>query len=137
MRTPAQYGGSVWQFILVEYAGAEKLNIVPDVSTGFIRALIDRRYNSAVGGLFGCTSVIIASHQAVWVSYFGGVPSFRRTGEAGAVAWRYGKAATVEDFAYFNRDLINRILNGDGTNIPGLLQFTTAGGQFHSTQNPV
>lgn len=107
------------------------------MATGFGRALIDRRYNGAVGGLFGCTSVIVASQQAVWMSHFWEITSFRTTIKKAEDTFSKGTPATAEDSAQFNQHVINKILHGDNTDIPGLLPCTIPGGQFHSTQKPV
>lgn len=73
LRTPADYGGNVMEFLLSEYAWAEWLNIYGTnggPSTGFARALINKRYDAAVHGLFGCTSVVVVSQARMWISRF-------------------------------------------------------------------
>lgn len=124
------------QFLLSEYAFAEWLNIHGSTdnsrSTAIGRSLNNQRYDAAVHGLYGCTSVVVVSQQAVWLSHFWEIPSFRAT------AANWGQPATAEDTANFQQDVINALQNGDGTaDMPGLTQFTGAGGQFNSAQRPV
>ena len=120
-------------FLLSEYAYAEWLNIDGingGPSTGFARVLGDQRYDAAVHGLFGCTSVVILSQAGMWISHFWEIPSFRATPET------WGKPRTAPDIANFNDQVINQMQNG-GLDIPGLRQFTAAGGQFDAPQRPV
>ena len=133
LRTPANnYGGNVENFLLAEYKNAEWLNIDGTnggLSTGFAKALGNQRLDAAVTGLFGCTSVIVASQAGVWMSHFWEIPSFRATQET------WGKARTAPDIANFNEQVINQMQNG-GPDIPGLRQFTAVGGQFAANQRP-
>lgn len=134
LKTPADHGGNTAQFILSEVAFAEWLNIDGSTansrSTAMSRTLTNKRYNAAVYGLYGCTSIIVVSKQAVWLSHFWENPSFRATGD------NWGKAATAADTANFNRDVINAMQYG-ATDMPGLTQFTGPGGQFDPVQKPV
>lgn len=72
------------------------------------------------------------SQAGMWVSHFWEVPSFRA--EANAAAAR--TARSDQDIANFREHVINQMQNG-GPNIPGLRQFTAAGGQFATPQRPV
>ncbi|KAL9611325.1 MAG: hypothetical protein Q9167_004008 [Letrouitia subvulpina] len=133
LRTPADYGGNVMNFLLSEYAWAEWLNIHGTnggPSTGFARALGNKRYDAAVHGLYGCTSVVVVSQAGMWISHFWEIPSFRAT-----VA-NWGQPRTAPDIANFNDHVINQMQNG-GNDIQGLRQFTAAGGEFAAAQRPV
>lgn len=134
LTTPADYGGNTMQFLLSEYAFAEWLQISPtnpdSRSTAIVRTLSNQRYDAAVHGLYGCTSVVVVSQQAVWISHFWEIPSFR----ASDASW--GQPATEADKANFQRDVIDAMQNG-APDMPGLIQFTAAGGQFASAQRPV
>ena len=133
LRTPADYGGDVVEFLLSEYRVANWLNIDGTnggPSTGLARGLGNRRFDAAVHGLFGCTSVVVVSQAGMWISHFWEIPSFRATEEN----WR--KPRTAPDIANFNDHVINQMQNG-GPDIPGLRQFTAAGGEFDAPQRPV
>lgn len=134
LRTPADYGGNTMQFLLSEYSFAEWLQISPanpdSRSTALARTLSNQRYDAAVHGLYGCTSVVVVSQQAVWISHFWEIPSFR----ASESTW--GQPATDADTANFQRDVINAMQNG-APDMLGLTQFTAPGGQFDSPQRPV
>ena len=81
LRIPADYGGDVTNFLLSEYLVAELLFIGngqnPKGLTGWGRPLINQRYDTAVQGLYGCTSVVVISRSAMWILYFWEIPSFR------------------------------------------------------------
>lgn len=134
LRTPADYNGDVTRFLLSEYAFAEWLVIGdeqnPKGSTGWGRSLIDKRYDAAVHGLYGCTSVVVVSQSAMWVSHFWEIPSFRAREE------NWLQPRVQEDIDNFNDQVIGQMQNG-GPDIVGLTQFTAPGGQFHSLQKPV
>ena len=120
-------------FLLSEYAFAEWLDINGSnggASTGFARILGNLRYDAAVHGLFGCTSVVVVSQAGMWISHFWEVPSFRATAGTG------NNPRTAADIANFNDQVINQMQDG-GPDIPGLRQFTAAGGQFDAPQRPV
>ncbi|KAL8731409.1 MAG: hypothetical protein Q9181_004310 [Wetmoreana brouardii] len=133
LRTPADYGGNAAKFLLDEYALAERLDIYGTnggPSTGFARPLANQRYDAAVGGLYGCTSVVIVSQAGMWISHFWEIPSFRATW----ATWMQPR--TAPDIANFNDHVIDQMQNG-GNDIPGLRQFTAAGGEFDAAQRPV
>lgn len=133
LRTPADYGGDVTQFIIRELERADKLDIHGTnggFSTGFARPLLNQRYDAAVYGLYGCTSVVVVSQAGMWISHFWEIPSFRAT----EATWRQPR--TAPDIAKFNDHVINQMKNG-GNDIPGLRQFTAAGGLFAAAQRPV
>ena len=134
LRTPADYSGDVTSFLLSEYLSAEWLFIGdaqdPKGSTGWARQLINQRYDAAVSGLYGCTSVVVVSRSAMWISHFWEIPSFRAKTE------NWLQPRVQEDIDNFNDQVIEQMQNG-GPDIVGLTQFTAPGGQFHSLQNPV
>ena len=134
LRSPADYGGDVTKFLLTEYVLAEWLIISPPArptgSTGFSRPLNDKRYDAAVHGLYGCTSIVVVSRSAMWISHFWEVPSFR------AIGANWGQPRVQADIDNFNDQVIEEMQNG-GPDIPGLTQFTAPGGQFHSEEQPV
>ena len=134
LKTPADYGGDVTNFLLSEYVFAEWLFIGdqqnPRGSTGFARPLINQRYDAAVHGLYGCTSVVVVSRSAMWISHFWEIPSFRAKKE------NWGRPRVQEDIDNFNDQVIGQMQNG-GPDIVGLTQFTAPGGQFDSLQKPV
>ncbi|KAL9130925.1 MAG: hypothetical protein Q9217_001028, partial [Psora testacea] len=133
LKTPADYGGNTMQFLLSEYAFAEWLNIQGSnggASTGFARQLVNRRYDAAVHGLYGCTSVVVVSQSGMWISHFWEVPSFRSSQQT------WGGPRTAADIANFNDHVINQMQNG-GPDIPGLRQFTGPGGRFDTIQRPI
>lgn len=120
LTTPATYGGDVTKFLLGEYAWAEWLDLDGlngGTSTGLFRPLEKIRYDAAVHGLYGCTSVVVISKAAMWISHFWEVPSFRYRNE------NCGQPRTAPDIANFNNHVINEMQNG-GVDIPGLRQFT-------------
>lgn len=121
------------EFLLSEYAWAEWLDINGangGPSTGFARSLTNRRYDAAVHGLFGCTSVVVVSRVGMWISHFWEIPSFRATAE------NWGHPRTAPDIANFNDHVIHQMQHG-GNDIPGLTQFTAAGAEFAAAQRPV
>lgn len=133
LRTPADYGGNVVNFFLSQYNLAEKLDIDgtrKGHSTGFVRDLMKRRYGAGVGGLFGCTSVIVVSTGAMWISHFWERPSFR------IKEYDWNKPRSAADIGNFNYHVIHQMENG-GPNIPGLTQLSQPGGAFDVTQEPV
>ncbi|KAI9841870.1 MAG: hypothetical protein M1837_000340 [Sclerophora amabilis] len=116
------FGGDVVQFLLSEYAWAEwvphREGVTDGQSSALARRLGNQRYDMAVRGLYGCTSVVVVSNRGVYMSHFWEVPSF-------------------QDLTRFRADVINNLYNGDGSGeMPGLSQFAGAGGEFDSPQRP-
>ena len=133
MTTPADYGGDVGQFLLLEYAWAEWLPIsspTQGASVGFIRLLTNQRYDAAVGGLFGCTVVVVVSQSVMWMAHFWEIPAFRHTAR-GRPSTR--TQADVHEF----RERVIRQMQYGGQYIPGLVQYTYPDGVFHMSQRPV
>lgn len=138
--TPERYG-SITDFILREYARADRLDITAggrgQYPTGFFQELRAQELVAAVGGLFGCTLVIVASQQGVWMSHFWEVEYFRATEASALRNWESGTPATARERNTFNTKVINSILHGLArSRMPGLLQFTAHGGPFHSSAKP-
>ena len=80
------------------------------------------RFDLAVQGLFGCTSLIIISTQGVWMSHLWEDPSFAVNG--------------VVNQANFQAQVLDRLGPGDGTpEFPGLTQYLN--GQFAADTKPV
>ncbi|KAL8673195.1 MAG: hypothetical protein Q9168_002387 [Polycauliona sp. 1 TL-2023] len=134
LKTPYDYQGNAAEFMRTEYDLADKLNIFDDHgghSTGFSRPLLNKRYDAAVGGLTGCTSVIVASQAGVWVSHFWEVPSFRSS----KATWT-GRTRTGPDRAIFLADVLNQLTAG-GPGLPGLAALTEPGRMFHESQGVV
>jgi len=113
-----QYGGNVEAFLLTEYIWAEWVPIQGNGSSALARQLGNQRKDLAVHGLHGCTSVIVVSNQGIWISHFWEDQAFRTQ-------------------ALFQIDVLNQMRNGDGTpEMPGILQYTSPGGQFEGLQKP-
>ena len=136
MKTPADYNGDLTRFLLSEYLFAEfVINHPADelgttFSSGFGRKLIKNKYNAAVDDLRGCTSVIVVSQSAIWLSHFWESPSFRDIKNQVA-----GKPRTNRDRLNFDEQVLNQITNGS-PHLPGLLQFTAPGGDFSAAEDP-
>lgn len=133
LRTPANYGGNAEDFLLSEYLSAEPLNIIGTnggSSTGFARPLNNDRYDATVHGLYGCTSVVVASQAGMWISHFWEIPSFR------AAEGSWGRPRSAPDIFNFNDHVIKQMQNG-GPDIPGLREFIAAGREFGTSQGPV
>lgn len=80
------------------------------------------RFDLAVQGLYGCTSLIIVSTQGVWMSHLWENPSFQVGG--------------VVNQANFQAHVLNRLGPGDGTaGFPGLTQYLNT--QFAADTKPV
>ena len=80
------------------------------------------RFDLAVQGLYGCTSLIIISTQGVWMSHLWEDPSFA--------------VNNVVNQANFQAQVLDRLGPGDGTpDFPGLTQYLN--GQFAADTKPV
>ena len=80
------------------------------------------RFDAAVQGLYGCTSLIIVSTQGVWMSHLWENPSFQTN--------------DVVNQANFQAQVLDRLGPGDGTgDFPGLTQYLTT--QFAADTKPV
>lgn len=80
------------------------------------------RFDVAVQGLYGCTSLIIVSTQGVWMSHLWENPSFQTGG--------------VVNQANFQAQVLNRLGPGDGTaGFPGIAQYLTS--NFAADTKPV
>ena len=133
LSTPADYGSDATMFLLSEYAYAEWLNVFSTnkrVSSGSAGSFRSGRYDAAVHGLVGCTSVVVASQAGMWVSHFWEEPSFRATQEY------LGQTRTTQDIANYNEYALEQMQVG-GPAIPGLRQFTAAGGESDVLQRTV
>lgn len=80
------------------------------------------RFDAAVQGLYGCTSLILISTQGVWMSHLWESPSFAPNG--------------VVNQANFQAQVLDRLGPGDGTaEFPGLTQYLAT--QFAADTKPV
>lgn len=80
------------------------------------------RFDVAVQGLYGCTSLIIISTQGVWLSHLWENPSFQVGG--------------VVNQANFQAQVLNRLGPGDGTTgFPGITQYLNS--EFAADTKPV
>ncbi|KAL8651155.1 MAG: hypothetical protein Q9226_004827 [Calogaya cf. arnoldii] len=134
LREPANYA-SAEEFMFREYLHTftRKLDIDDDrggSSTGFMHQFSNIRFDAAVGGLYGCTSVIVGSEAGMWISHFWEVPSFRAS-----VATHNGPR-TDPDRANFEDHVLKQMRYG-GPGIPGLQALTEEGAIFHQSQKPV
>ena len=66
----------------------------------------------------------------MWLSHFWELPSFRDLSRTD-----FGQPRTYRDRANFENDVLYQMEYG-GPHIPGLLQFTRAGGDFSATEDP-
>jgi len=133
---PGNFGGNVAAFFRDQYNIAEKLNIQvtqqngDGASAAISRPLGRQRYNAAVGGMYGCTSVFVASNAGVWISHFWELHSFR------LIPGLPPRPRTQADRDRFTRDVLNQLRDG-GIYVPGLRQYTGQHGQFGQAQRPV
>ena len=119
------YFGDVDAFILGQYV-IKMRAYVPlrqdpqHPSSAIYYDLQDEAFGVAVGGLFGCTSVIIMSTKGVWMSHLWEQPSFNLPGRTAA-----------ENQGNFTNQVINVLGPGDGTpEFPGLNQYVGPNGPF-------
>lgn len=134
LKTPADYKNNVTSFFMTEYEQewADHLKIVGTAvgrSTGFVRALGPNAYNGAVSGLHGCTSIIVVSKSAMWLSHFWEIPSFRRFSS------NFRKSRREEDMVLFDETVLNQMAFG-GPDITGLQPYTVPGADFDKSEDP-
>lgn len=98
-------------------------------STGCSRALGADPFNIALGGLWGCTSVVVVSKSAIWMSHFWEIPAFRSE-----ASFDDGKRAHA-DIAKFN-DMVLNEMQHEGTDITGLRLYTTPGASYSAAEDP-
>jgi hypothetical protein len=79
----------------------------------------DQAFTSVLMGLRGCSSLIVVSEKALWISHLWEAPSF------------------LTNDADFKAQVLDSIDVGDGTDyMPGLRQYTVPGGVFAPETNP-
>jgi hypothetical protein len=61
LTTPGDYGGHVAKFLLIKYLTAIWVPLKLTGSSSLFCWLEDKKFNIAVQGLYGCTSVVVAS----------------------------------------------------------------------------
>lgn len=118
--SPKDFDGNVEEFILREYAWAEWVPHRSEggVSSALVRGLVNHKYDMAVAGLYGCTSVVVVSKRGVWMSHFWEDPSFQSQDQ-------------------FQTDVLDLLAVGDGTGeMPGIKQFIGPGLVFDTDARP-
>ncbi|KAL8793809.1 MAG: hypothetical protein Q9195_003639 [Heterodermia aff. obscurata] len=97
-------------------------------STALIAKLVNENDTMAVTGLHGCTSVIVASKKAIYMSHLWQVPSFES----------FQPWVTRENELAITRDqIIDPLIHGAGAEMPGLISYTGAGEAFADDTEPV
>ncbi|KAJ5091883.1 hypothetical protein NUU61_006753 [Penicillium alfredii] len=129
----AKYGGNVVAFLNDQSRGADEVTLGVRTSTAVYHALKNKPYKLTVPGLTGCTVVIVASTQAVYMSHHYEVPGFNgvNTDQAEALNLR------IDDprmwFPLPQREFEDRVLKWfttDGLDMPNLRQYAGPNGPF-------
>lgn len=124
----APYNGDTGAFLVDQYVWAEWVPLGTggrSNPTALYHELKNERYDMAVQGLYGCTSVVVVSEKAVYMSHFWEVPGFSQ-GD-----WGIGSQQRFEE------EVLNPLENGDGGSaIPGLRQYAGNNGAFSSQYRP-
>ena len=128
----APYNGNMVSFILGQLRSVEatvSLRDIPDwkhCSSALFRPLMDEPFSIAVKGLFGCTSLVVASTKGVWMSHFWEGPSFNCSLLLGGRPW-----APALQQIIFQKSVLDYLGPGDGTpEFPGLQQYIGPGKAF-------
>jgi hypothetical protein len=129
MSGPENYGGDVRRFFLAELrnarASGQLLNYRrregPSARLEYFR---EQDLTTGVVGLYGCTSIIVVSKGAVWVSHFWEDPDF-----------------TAQSFLEFRKLVLTPLIEGSGSQngdagMPGLGGFTGPGQPFEALYEP-
>lgn len=123
------YDGNMNAFMLGQLNGVEKVvnlrqGALLHLSSSMFYPLLDSPLDLAVAGLFGCTSLIVASTKGVWMSHFWEGPSFNAT-------FRRPGITSAQQQYVFQRTVMDYLGPGDGTpDFPGLLQYIGPGKEF-------
>ena len=121
MTSPDNYGGNVEDFLLGEYLLADQvpLRLGKNPSSALVHELVNSQYDMVVENLYGCTSVVVVSQRAIWMSHFWEGPSF------------------MNGQQQFQTEVLNTLVNGDGTaEMPGIRQYTSPSNLFANDANP-
>jgi hypothetical protein len=123
MRGPENYGGDVTRFFVTELSTARAafklLNYQGHGGAARLEYFRDQDLTTGVVGLFGCTSVIIVSTEAVWVSHWWESPIFM-----------------TQSFVDFRDQMLTPLVEGDGDRMQGLGGLTGPGQPFESLNGP-
>lgn len=117
-----EYAGNVGDFLVDQYVRAEWVPLAADgdgsaVSSALFHELKNEPYNMVVRGLYGCTSVVVVSERAVWMSHHWEVPFFSPG------SWEIGSQDQ------FRKGVLDELVDG-GPQISGLKQYTGQDGPF-------
>lgn len=122
----APYNGDTGAFLVDQYVWAEWVPLGTDGGTNptsLYHELKKVKYDMAVQGLYGCTSVVVVSEKAVYMSHFWEVPGFSQGN------WGIG---TQERF---EQEVLTPLENG-GSGISGLRQYAGSNGAFSRQYRP-
>jgi len=124
----APYNGDTGAFLVDQYVWAEWVPLGTggrSNPTALYHELKNERYDMAVQGLYGCTSVVVVSEKAVYMSHFWEVPGFSQ-GD-----WGIGSQQI------FEQEVLTPLEHGDGgSSITGLRQYAGNNGAFSSQYRP-
>lgn len=124
----APYNGDTGAFLVDQYVWAEWVPLGTggrSNPTALYHELKKEKYDMAVQGLYGCTSVVVVSEKAVYMSHFWEVPGFSQGN------WGIG---TQEKF---EQEVLTPLESGDGgSGISGLRQYAGSNGAFASQYRP-
>ena len=119
------WNGNQDSYLWTEYQTAHWVPLRQDPefpSSALAFGLATDRFDVAVQGLYGCTSLIIISTAGVWMSHLWENPSFQVNG--------------VVNQANFQAHILDRLGPGDGTaDFPGISQYLN--GEFAADTKPV
>ncbi|MCJ1315551.1 hypothetical protein MMC15_000871, partial [Xylographa vitiligo] len=121
MTSPDNYGGNVEDFLLGEYLLADRvpLRLGKNPLSALVHELVNSQYDMVVENFYGCTSVVVVSQRAIWMSHFWEGPSF------------------VNGQQQFQTEVLNTLVNGDGTaEMPGIRQYTSPSNLLANDANP-
>jgi hypothetical protein len=128
MRGPENYGGDVTRFFVTELynakASGQLLNYQGSGGAARLEYFREQDLTTGVVGLYGCTSIIIVSKGAVWVSHWWEDPLF-----------------TAESFREFRDRILTPLVEGTGSEngderIPGLGGLTGPTQPFEALYEP-
>ncbi|KAE8376645.1 hypothetical protein BDV26DRAFT_282457 [Aspergillus bertholletiae] len=122
------FRGDIESFMVSQYV---KADWVPHARNGqssaIFRELGNRKFDLAVGDLWGCTSVVVVSERGVWMSHFWEEPSFGRYGLSNEVL--------PSSHDVFRTNILDPLEYGN-QHMPGLTRFTGNGGAFNGAYRP-
>jgi hypothetical protein len=123
MRGPENYGGDVTRFFVTELsttrAASKLLKYGGHGGASRLEYFRDQDLTTGVIGLFGCTSVIVVSTEAVWVSHWWEDPIFM-----------------IQSFVDFRDQMLIPLVEGYRDRIQGLGGLTSPGQPFESLNGP-